>query len=476
LARCARRKWGTPMSTTPANTTPATTTSLPSQSNLIVDDELKRVAYWILIWVGLANIAFASMWFVGAPPRQLEILVIGLTGLVARRFPFWLRFTCFTAIVIWSVLTFIGGLFNLKIPQLLYSIQFFIEIKPSNSYHYIAAAAVVVLILLLAWRLLKRDTNFSKSSMILAAGAAIFATTATDAYVGREMHGHYLRSATDGVPFGSATSRSGFKDRADGKRHLMLIVMESLGVPEKDAEMQRLLFTHYRNSAAVNQRYDLIRGTTPYYSSTTAGEMRELCGRWSDYHDLLTKKDDGCLPAMLAKKGYATRAAHSFIGKFFDRTTWYPNIGFDTMQFSQELRAKGANFCGGVFPGVCDRDVPKILAQELKQAKRPTFTYWLTLNSHLPIPQIDELNVKNCERISPRLKEDFPQICRQFAIWNDLELAMVKEITASDFPETDILIVGDHMPPFFDRHHRTQFDPKNVPWLYLRSKPSAAAH
>jgi hypothetical protein len=26
------------------------------------------------------------------------------------------------------------------------------------------------------------------------------------------------------------------------------------------------------------------------------------------------------------------------------------------------------------------------------------------------------------------------------------------------------------MPPFFDRHHRSQFDPERVPWLYLKAK------
>ena len=44
------------------------------------------------------------------------------------------------------------------------------------------------------------------------------------------------------------------------------------------------------------------------------------------------------------------------------------------------------------------------------------------------------------------------------------------EITAKDFPEADILIVGDHMPPYFDRYHRSQFDPENVPWIYLKYK------
>ena len=40
-----------------------------------------------------------------------------------------------------------------------------------------------------------------------------------------------------------------------------------------------------------------------------------------------------------------------------------------------------------------------------------------------------------------------------------------REITAPDFPPTDILIVGDHMPPYFDRHHRQP----------VRARPGAVA-
>jgi hypothetical protein len=47
------------------------------------------------------------------------------------------------------------------------------------------------------------------------------------------------------------------------------------------------------------------------------------------------------------------------------------------------------------------------------------------------------------------------------------------EIAASDFPEADILIVGDHMPPYFDRHHRTQFDRRKGPMAV--SAPQACA-
>ena len=161
---------------------------------------------------------------------------------------------------------------------------------------------------------------------------------------------------------------------------------------------------------------------------------------------------------------------HSFTGAMFKREDWYPNVGFQKRSFNSELEAAGARKCGGVFPGACDRDIPKQIAARLKAATQPTFLYWLTLNSHLPVPPGLNLNVDHCQRISALLAAEYPQICRQFAIYHDIQVALASEITAKDFPDADILMVGDHMPPYFDRHDRTQFDAGHVPWLYLKRK------
>ncbi len=434
--------------------------------------DLKRFLNWSLIWLGLANIPFMAMWFVGAPPRYFEIALAGLVGLVVKRMPRFIQWAAFTGIMAYSILSFVAGLFNLGMSSLLYSMQFLAEIRPSNSVEYIAAAIVILGILVASWFLLKRDTNFSKPLYILLGGVLIFGLAATDFAMGQSMRGHYFREAPVGANFESAAEKSGFASRADGKRHLVLIMVESLGVPHNNKVMSDKLFAYYDNSA-IQARYDVSRGTSLYYNSTTAGEFREMCGKWGDYYELLDAADAAklnCLPAMLAKKGYATHAMHSFKGEFFKRTEWYPNIGFQTREFWTELQERGAEWCGGVFAGACDRQIPSMLAENLKRAKQPTFLYWLTLNAHLPVPTGLNLNADDCQRVSAELASDFPMICRQFAIFDDIDKALVQEITAGDFPDADILIVGDHMPPYFDRHNRSQFDPERVPWLYLKAK------
>jgi len=451
----------------------AITANLQRPAFWSVDAELKKFGNWLLVWVVLANIGFAALWFSGAPPRHMDIVYAGLVGLVAKRFPFLLRYISFVAIMVYSTLHFVGGLFNLNIASLLYSLQFFAEIKPGNSIDYIAAAIGIVIVMGLAWKLLRRDSDFSRPLLIAGAAGLTVTLAGVDMYMGKDMRGHYFRAAPAGAVFGSATGDSGFATRADGKRHLVLIVVEAMGVPKDNPEMSKLLFAPLMDNTAVAARYDFKRGTVPYYNSTTAGEIRELCGRWGDYYDLIDRKDNGCLPTALANKGYDTLAMHSFTGSFFKREDWYPNIGFAKREFGDDMMKLGAEKCGGVFPGACDRQIPAQIAAKLKAAEKPTFLYWLTLNSHLPVPSGLNLNVDNCERVSSLLKAEFPQICRQFAIYHDIQTALASEISAADFPDADILLVGDHMPPYFDRHHRTQFDPEHVPWLYLRRKDSA---
>ena len=67
---------------------------------------------------------------------------------------------------------------------------------------------------------------------ILFGGALIFGLAATDFAMGQGMRGHYFREAPSGAGFESAAEKTGFAGRADGKRHLVLIMVESLGVPE----------------------------------------------------------------------------------------------------------------------------------------------------------------------------------------------------------------------------------------------------
>lgn len=430
--------------------------------------EWRALKNWLVVWVVLANAGFSLMYLVGAPPRFFEIVMFGVVGLVVRNRSYAIQLTAFLALMLFSTLSFIAGLFNLALTSLASSLLFLIELDVGQSIEYIVGSVIMLGLVALAAVLLRRSTAFEDQRMTLLATLATVSLALVDLYMGYGMRGHYNRVASADAPFESAIANSGIVPASGAlERNLLIVMVESLGEPVDNEEMSELLFSQYM-SPAVQGRFETSSGTTTYYSSTTSGEIRELCGRWGEYHDLRDTADAGCLPAKLAAQGVSTSAYHSFESRFFDRDRWYPNIGFEQAHFRDALVEGGAERCGGVFPGACDRDVPAQIAAQLKSQDEPQFVYWLTVNSHLPVPLQSNLQVENCEQVSEKLAEDFPMICRQFAIWESVDKAIVQEITAPDFPPTDILIVGDHMPPYFDRHNRMQFAPDRVPWLLLR--------
>jgi hypothetical protein len=424
---------------------------------------------WLLVWVGLLNAPFAVMWFLGGPPRLPQIVLAAGIGYVARGFPAWQRQALFVAALAYGALCEVAAIFNLELTSLLHSIRFLLELDPASSAQY-AAAGVLLLAAGSAGAILAaRPMRFDGLKPTLAALAAVAAAAGIDLYANHDLQGHYGRTAPNGIAFESAATSSGWAAPAEGRPHKLLVMVESLGVPSSDPDMRRALFAAFRDPR-LRERYEVTTGTTAYFSSTTAGEVRELCGRWSDYHDLLGRRDDGCLPARLRDDGYRTLGWHSFEGEFFDRAAWYPNVGFEERKFGPDLLRDGAELCGGVFPGACDRDIPRMIGARLAEARQPTFLYWLTLNTHLPVPAGANLETGDCARISPRLARETPMICRQLELWRQLDAALVRALTADGFPVTDVLIVGDHMPPYFERSMRTRFASDRVPWIRLKPR------
>lgn len=433
-------------------------------------DSRERVALanWLLIWVVLANLGFVAPYIVGSPSRVSEIFLFGVLGFISRNRSILVQAIAFATGLAYSVVMFISSLFNLPVHEIADSIRFLEDWQFFSSGQYLAFGLAFLGIFVVACRTMRRPSNFVGGRAALLACAVVALVALADVLMSYGALGHYNRFQIGNPPFSSAVSKSNFLSaQSSSPRHLLIVMVESLGTPRDNAELQRLIFARYRDPA-VRSRFDVSNGTTTFYGSTTSGEVRELCGRWGNYHELVDRRDDECLPATLARQGFETSAYHSFSSDFFDRSAWYPNIGFQHQFFRSDLIEAGAETCGGVFPGACDRDVPRQLAQRLKAADKPQFIYWLTVNSHLPVPYGGNLDADDCARLSAKLAAEFPMICRQAAIWDAIDEALVKEMTAPDFPATDILIVGDHMPPYFRRKSRMQFAADRVPWLLLR--------
>ncbi len=436
------------------------------------DPQLAAFLNWLACWVVLPNLPFLPITLMGGPPRLYDILACGIAGLIARRLPFALRALVFVCLMAWLVTGFIASMFNMGVGMIMSVATLVFDMSPATSPEYVLGAGLLLLACGLALWLLKQPGTFDQPGYLALAVGITVALAGGDYAISRDTIGSYSRLAPAGAPFSSATSQTDLLALADGQTNVLVVVVEAMGQPSDPILRRQLEAMWIRPELAG--RYEMSHGQTPFYGSTTSGEIRELCHRWGNYAGIETAQPN-CLPAQMAAIGYGTTSIHGFQASFFERDRWYPLLGFQRSIFGAELLQDGATLCPNVFPGACDREVPTLISRTLDEADKPQFLYWLTLNSHLPIIENAELGTQDCARLGAARDSNFPMICRLFAIWQDIADALVREVSRPDFPPTHILIVGDHMPPFTHQASRLQFDPENVPWVLLRYKVSDAA-
>lgn len=428
------------------------------------------IAVWLLCWVVLPNLCFVLLWMVAVPPRGFVIVLTALVGLVLRSAGYWLRVGAFALLIAFAGLSYLASLFSVSVDSLIGWGPYLREMHAEQSSSYVAGVLGLATTVVAGAVALRGDARFSGTRATCVAAAGVLFMAGADYVVSHSATAFYGRLPSTDAIFSSGVRRSGFASASPARRHLLLVMVESLGLP-RDPAMMAALIRPFR-SAAITRRYRMTMGDTPYYGSTTNGEMRALCGRWTGFEALAHTKDAGCLPAQLARHGYQTTAFHSFDRAMFDREHVYPHLGFQVSHFSDSLIAAGAEPCPGIFPGACDRDVPALIARQLLQARQPQFIYWLTVNSHLPVLRDARLHTDACPADVPAGVEQFAMICRQFVLWREVLAALAVQLARPDMPPVDVLIVGDHMPPYFDLAQRSQFDPQHVPWIMLSAHPA----
>ena len=96
----------------------------------------------------------------------------------------------------------------------------------------------------------------------------------------------------------------------------------------------------------------------------------------------------------------------------------------------------------------------------------PNFIYWVTLNSHLPVPLPPQLaNPAPCTFASPELNQ--ASLCSWFQLVSNVQDS-VAQLASADFSRPTIFaIVGDHAPPFSDPVLRDEFSDAEVPYFLL---------
>ncbi|RDC60749.1 hypothetical protein HME9302_01965 [Alteripontixanthobacter maritimus] len=424
---------------------------------------------WTLIWLILPNLVIIAMWPIGGPSMAAPLFLGGLYAIAVSQLPSARLRRLGIAVLFALVLgKYVTKSFNVDDLNILHMTAYFGQLQVFKAPEYLLAAAVLGVALLVALKYEARAERFTSMQQLLMAGATVALLVMADTYATAGVRGTYKASAPEGFPVDSAMLQNTIAPDTVAAKNLVVIIVESWGVPNNPVD--KTIDDAIWNPAQWSAKYEVDSGISTYFGSTTNAELRELCGVWAD-HLSFDFGSANCLPGQFREAGFQTTAMHSFNPDFFGRDEWYPQLGFDTIRFDQALQDRGARFCDGVFAGACDHDVPRQIGDTLRERSGSrNFIYWLTLNAHLPISANREMGTDTCDLGLPAWRKDYPILCRSYTAQRTLANSITAEIMRDDFPQSDILIVGDHMPPFFPRALRTRFDTTSVPWIHLTAR------
>lgn len=228
---------------------------------------------------------------------------------------------------------------------------------------------------------------------------------------------------------------------------ILLIVAESWGSLRQPDALEDLL----KNINNQKDKLDFVESDNFYLhtaTSTVHGEMRELCRHDIFYGFALGQVADAqftnCLPNILKQQGYQTIAVHGASGQLYDRHAWYPKAGFSHTIFSESLLERRR--CTA-FLGVCDSEITQYVIPDYftQHQQDKIFFYWLTLTAHQPYAAKDIVNSRfDCGKYG---LQNNGELCRNFQLNTQLIDNVAELIKQPEMRGTEVMIVGDHMPP-----------------------------
>lgn len=357
--------------------------------------------------------------------------------------------------------------FHLPFDVAVDSLRYLASIDPAASAFYIAIGATVTATAIAAAFLINRNRTALRQASLVPALVVACGFSAADLAWNQP---YFDRPD---VEIDTARLQTGLSAKTIGAngKNLLIVMVEGLGAfadPQEHA-----LFTSILSKGLSKQRYEVESGLSYYSGSTTGAAARELCGRWGDYIDYITGAASyDCLPNRLAGYGYETTAFHGFGTDMFRRDAWYPAIGFRKLEFMDKLVAEQPERftlrCGSVFEGLCDADVgDAVHAALMENPEKKKFVYWLTLNSHIPFVKSAEDRMA-CRSNMPLIRND--TVCELSNLWSVVFDKINAIALDPNLPPTDILVVGDHHTPLWERAAKKRFVLGKVDWFLLRNQ------
>jgi hypothetical protein len=246
----------------------------------------------------------------------------------------------------------------------------------------------------------------------------------------------------------------------------VLVLVESWGKSTDQVLRQSLVQPYEAN---LGGRFTVLEGSVPFHGPTISGENRELCGRSGGQSVMEAPADAfrNCLPDELRDQGFHTIAIHGNHGSFYHRKEWYLRAGFQETWFKWNLESAGLPDCAGLFIGVCDSAIASWIGKRLERPDAdPRFIYWVTLNSHLPVPNPPSLPTLAPCNAEPSLAADV-ELCNWYRLILNVHQS-IASLAGRNGPRPVVyVVVGDHAPPFSEPALRDSFDQSAVPYVIL---------
>ena len=416
----------------------------------------------------LSLATLSSVIDVGLPPRTGCILLYAALAMCARRIPYTVTVALFLGILAFDLVWTLSVSFGMRPHDLVAAIDQARRVRVLTSPLYVVLLSVILATTLSALFLLSRRDLLLRGNLFALLGGAL-ALASLDYISNADAHYNFGAMFGRDVPVESAARQSGFtKVAGKNGRNVVFVVVESLGDLVDDEQQKRIAAPIY--DPRVTAKYDISSGSVVYYGSTTSAEMRELCNTREPFDEFPAKSGKTCLPARMAKAGYATIAVHGFFSGMFARNAWYPRIGFTKMLFGETLMPELERRCGTAFRGACDADLAPTIVKEIAAEKKPAFVYWLTLNTHIPAAPGEARAQFDCD--NPDNGFGLPKVCRMAELWHDVFDVVAKLALDPSVGPAEIVLVGDHAPPLWSRRGRGEFEAGRVPWYRLTPKNS----
>ena len=254
----------------------------------------------------------------------------------------------------------------------------------------------------------------------------------------------------------------------DTSAHQLLIILESWGLL-KDSSLRN---QQIQSILDLQQKGYQVKFDSSYFKGgTSQAEARELLNKKGEaYYSIIQngQLDIEGLPQHKNKQGYYTRALQSFSGVHSSGHWFRTVLGFNTIkEYSNYTTASSSNDNPNHQNNYYNHDNhylavnDEIVFEDGFQAASDhskTFTYILTINTHLPFKSkpasTGKFPTDQTESQYKRLQEQLDHIA----------------YLLHKYPLDKLVIVGDHPPPFLLKPERNLYQEKLVPALIITKK------